>query len=110
LQGPLGATGLPGALGHGQRLGKVPAAAEVATAVSELRAHGVTRAVGRPIPGVNAFSAPVWSHEGQVALVITLLGHQDHVPSAWKSPGALALRQAASQLSRSLGAASKEPT
>jgi DNA-binding IclR family transcriptional regulator len=65
--------------------------------------HGCTRAVGRPIPGVNAFSTPVFDHDGQVALVLTLLGHQDHVPSAWTSPMAVAVRQAAAEVSRRLG-------
>jgi DNA-binding IclR family transcriptional regulator len=98
LQGPLGATGLQ------PRLTKTQLAAQVAPAVHELRLHGVTRAVGRPIPGVNAFSAPVWDHEGHPALVITLLGHQDHFPSAWGSPLALAVRQAAAEISQCLGA------
>lgn len=32
---------------------------------------------GKPIPGVNAFSAPVFDHEHEPVLVITALGHQD---------------------------------
>lgn len=77
--------------------------AEVESAKSELKAHGVTRAVGRPIPGVNAFSAPVRDHEGQVVLVITLLGHQDHFPATWSSPLASALRAAALAIASGMG-------
>lgn len=77
--------------------------AELAPVRDELRTHGVTRAVGRPIPGVNAFSAPVRDHEGEVALVITLLGHQDHVSEAWSSPMAAAVRAAAAQIAAHLG-------
>lgn len=78
-------------------------AAEADPAQAELRSHGVTRAVGRPIPGVNAFSAPVRDHEGEVVLVLTLLGHQDHFSSAWNSPMARAVRAAAAQISQHLG-------
>lgn len=77
--------------------------AECGPARAELQAHGVTRAVGRPIPGVNAFSAPVRDHEGEVSLVITALGHQDHFASAWSSPMAAAVRAAAAEASQRLG-------
>jgi DNA-binding IclR family transcriptional regulator len=69
----------------------------------EYAAHGCTRAVGRPIPGINAFSAPAFDHDGQPAVVLTLLGHQDHVSSAWTSPMAAAVKQAASEVSNRLG-------
>jgi len=71
--------------------------------VAEVRAQGVARAVGRPIPGVNAFSAPAFDHEGEVALVITLLGHQDHVSADWSGLPARAVRQAAADVSGRLG-------
>jgi DNA-binding IclR family transcriptional regulator len=77
--------------------------AEIAPAAAELAARGVTRAVGRPIPGVNAFSAPVRDHEGLPVLVITALGHQDHFASAWTSPMAEAVRAAAVSISQRLG-------
>jgi DNA-binding IclR family transcriptional regulator len=69
----------------------------------ELASHGCARAVGRPIPGVNAFSAPAFGHDGDPALVITLLGHQDNVPSAWSSPMAAAVKRAAAEISGQLG-------
>lgn len=72
-------------------------------AVAEVRAHGVARAVGRPVPGVNAFSAPAFDHEGEAALVITLLGHQDHLSPDWDGAPAQAVRQAAAELSHRLG-------
>lgn len=104
LGGPLGGT-LDGLASGGPPVGITPAQfdAERGPARAELQAHGVTRAAGRPIPGVNAFSAPVRDHEGEVALVITMLGHQDHFPSAWTSPMAVAVRDAATQVSASLG-------
>ena len=72
-------------------------------AVAEVQAHGVARAVGRPLPGVNAFSAAAFDHEGQVAVVITLLGHQDRLPPHWNGPAAKAVRDAAAQVSARLG-------
>ncbi|WP_341891018.1 IclR family transcriptional regulator [Variovorax sp. YR752] len=104
LGGPLGGA-LDGLAHGGPQASLAPAQldAERGPAQAELQAHGVTRAVGRPIPGVNAFSAPVRDHEGEVALVITMLGHQDHFPSAWSSPMAAAVRDAATQVSASLG-------
>jgi DNA-binding IclR family transcriptional regulator len=80
-----------------------PRMVHLAEARAEYSAHGCTRAVGRPIPGVNAFSAPAFSHDGEVAVVLTLLGHQDNVPSAWSSPMAAAVKQAAAEVSRRLG-------
>jgi DNA-binding IclR family transcriptional regulator len=108
LGGPLGGTlvgALDGLASGGPQLSMAPAQldAEHAAACSELRAHGVTRAVGRPIPGVNAFSAPVHGHDGDVALVITALGHQDRFPSGWSSPMAAAVRAAAAEVAGRLG-------
>ncbi len=77
--------------------------AQLEEARNELATHGCTRAVGRPMPGVNAFSAPAFDHDGEPAIVLTLLGHQDHVPSAWTSPMAAAVKQAAFEVSRRLG-------
>jgi len=75
----------------------------LAEAQQEYAARGCTRAVGRPVPGVNAFSAPAFDQSGEPAIVITLLGHQDHVPSAWASPMAAAVKQAATDVSYRLG-------
>jgi DNA-binding IclR family transcriptional regulator len=37
---------------------------QIAVAVAEVRENGLARAVERPIPGVNAFSAPVFDRSG----------------------------------------------
>lgn len=76
---------------------------ELETIAAELHRHGVTRAQGRPIPGVNAFSAAAFDHEGRPALVLTALGHEDAFPATWDSPLAAAVRQAAADVSRRLG-------
>jgi DNA-binding IclR family transcriptional regulator len=89
--------------GTGSAAPAAPDAAELTAARDEHTRHGCTRAVGRPVPGVNAFSAPVFNHAGEAVLVLTLLGHQDHVPPAWTSPMATALKQAAAEVSSRLG-------
>ncbi|HRO60440.1 MAG TPA: IclR family transcriptional regulator C-terminal domain-containing protein, partial [Burkholderiaceae bacterium] len=71
--------------------------------VAEFREHGLTRAVGRPIPSVNAFSAVAFDHEGEPAIVITALGHEDSFPSGWDSDVADAVRAAATEISHRLG-------
>jgi DNA-binding IclR family transcriptional regulator len=96
----------PGALGD--EPGRAPAlsAAErdvLRQARHDLHRHGLVRAEGRPIPGVNAFSAPAFDHEGQPAIVVTALGHQDHFPVDWRSSVADAVRGAAAEISRRLG-------
>lgn len=84
------------ALLHGRAQALQQARAEVA-------AHGVARAVGEPIPGVNAFSAAAFDHEGEPAIVITALGAQDDFDAGWDSPAAQAVRAAAAEITRRLG-------
>lgn len=78
-------------------------ATQQAAARAELKQHGCTRAVGRPMPGVNAFSAPIFDHVNNPVLVLTLLGHQDQVASAWNSTMAAAVKRAAAEASVQLG-------
>lgn len=80
-----------------------PKAGELQQAVAELREHGVTRAEGKPIPGVNAFSAPVLDHDGEPVVVITALGHRDGFSADWNSSAATAVRNAAAEASSRLG-------
>jgi DNA-binding IclR family transcriptional regulator len=76
--------------------------------LAEIRAEaarhgGLARAVGRPIPGVNAFSAAAYDHEGQAAIVITTLGHQDNFSPRWDAAPAQGVRRAADEISHRLG-------
>ena len=76
---------------------------EIQEIQAELLQHGVVGAIGRPIPGVNAFSAAVFDHEGKAVLVITALGHEDNFPADYDSDVARAVRQAAADVSLKLG-------
>jgi DNA-binding IclR family transcriptional regulator len=70
---------------------------------AEIRAEGMTRAVGNPLPGVNALAAPVFSFNGTVALAITLIGPAGTFDTAWDGQLAKTLREAAGDLSYRLG-------
>jgi DNA-binding IclR family transcriptional regulator len=97
------ASALGDAPGGKAKPGTDPRRALLAEAKAEYAAHGCTRAVGRPIPGINAFSAPAFDHDAEPAIVLTLLGHQDNVPSGWASPLAAAVKRAAADVSNRLG-------
>lgn len=76
---------------------------ELLAIAEESRAHGVSRAAGRPIPGVNAFSAAAFDHEGEPAIVITALDHEDRLDGRWTSSTARAVREAAQTITQRLG-------
>jgi DNA-binding IclR family transcriptional regulator len=76
---------------------------ELSEAKRELLRHGVTRAVESPIPGVNAFSAPAFDHEGHPALVITVFNTKDRLDADWQGAPARAARDAAASITSKLG-------
>lgn len=80
---------------------------QIDAAVAEVREKGLARAVERPIPGVNAFSAPVFDHSGSIALVITAIGPSGTFDVAWDSAIAEEVRKCAAAASTRLGFPSK---
>lgn len=77
--------------------------AEALACKADLEHYRICRAVGRPIPGVNAFSAPAFDHEGSVALALTITDHQDRMSSAWDCPSAVELIRVTTEISYRLG-------
>jgi len=77
--------------------------AQLDALTAEAREHGMSRAVGSVIPGINAFSAPVFNHDGKMALAITGLGPAGLLPSNWNGAIPKAIRTAAQTVSRQLG-------
>ena len=71
--------------------------------LAEVRRNGLARAMGDPLPGVNAFAAPVFDHAGHVALVITAMGPAGTFDPRWGSPIAKALQACAADVSKRLG-------
>jgi len=71
--------------------------------LQEVREHGMARVVGQPIPGVSAFAAPVFDHNGHIALVITTIGPTDGFDPDWNCAHATSLRDVANSISAQLG-------
>ncbi len=71
--------------------------------VAEVRQHGMARAVGHPIPGINAFSAPVFDSSGNLALAITAMGPADTFDPDWHGETARKVRACAAAICQRLG-------
>jgi len=76
---------------------------ELASIVAEVRGHGLARAVGAPIPGINALSAPVFDHTGGMVLAVTTLGPAGSFDADYRGALAKAVRACADGISRRLG-------
>jgi DNA-binding IclR family transcriptional regulator len=68
-----------------------------------VREHGMSRVVGKPIPGVSAFAAPVFDNNGHIALVITIIGPTGGFDPDWGCANANALREVSNSISAQLG-------
>ena len=71
--------------------------------VAEVREHGLGRAVGDALPGINALSAPVFDATGALALAVTTLGPAGSFDAAWDGPLATKVRECADGISARLG-------
>lgn len=71
--------------------------------LASVRRRGLARAIGRPVPSVNAFSAPVFDHTRELVLVMTALGPAGQFNTSWEGPIAAALRDCAGSVSQRLG-------
>jgi len=75
---------------------------QIEQVLAEMRQREMARAVGRPIPGVNAFSVPVFDQSGSLALVITAIGPEGTFDVDWESAIAVKLRHCATEVSERL--------
>jgi DNA-binding IclR family transcriptional regulator len=73
--------------------------------LKDIRSSGMAQVVSEPLPGINALSAPVFDHEGHLALVITVLGPTALFDPALDGDNAGALRACCEELSHRLGQA-----
>jgi len=71
--------------------------------LSEVRTRGLARVQNEPIPGINAFSAPVFNHTHAMVLAITVTGPTTTFDAEWDSPIATQLKDCAGRLSHVLG-------
>jgi DNA-binding IclR family transcriptional regulator len=86
-----------------QRVGSPMSSEQVAQQLAEIKRLGYATAIGSPIPGVNAISAPVFDHTGQMQLAVTLIGPAGLVDVGQDSPQAQRLLAFTEQLSAQLG-------
>ncbi|AYH45832.1 IclR family transcriptional regulator [Azoarcus sp. DN11] len=70
---------------------------------AEIRRERLARALGKPIPGINAFTAPIFDHNGHLALAITAMGPAASFDPAWDGAVATKLRACAKAISARLG-------
>lgn len=79
------------------------ARAQLDELTADFHKHGMSRVAGSLIPGINAFSAPVFNHDGKMVLAITGLGPAGLVPPNWNGPIPKAIRATALDISRRMG-------
>jgi DNA-binding IclR family transcriptional regulator len=75
----------------------------IKTMLADIRARHLARAVGDPFPGINAFAAPVFDHEGAVVLSVTAMGPERSFDPRWTSAIAKARLDCTDDISRRLG-------
>lgn len=78
--------------------------ADLARQLDEVRTQGLSRAVDALLPGISAMAAPVFDERGEMALSLTAIGPSAVFDTRVDGAVAVALRQAAADLSRRLGA------
>jgi len=77
--------------------------ADVEARLADIRVHGMARAIGNPLPGVDALSVPVFDNTGNVTLALTSLGPSGLFDVAWNGTIAKPLVACAQEISRKLG-------
>ncbi len=86
-----------------QRVGSPASLKTVAGELEQVRQSGFATAGSEPIPGINAISAPVFDHSGQLQLAITVIGPASVLPLDPDGSNARALLDVTGRLSAELG-------
>lgn len=71
--------------------------------LGEVRRHGMARTVGDPTAGINAISAPVFDHAGNMVLAVTIIGPLGSLDAEWDGAAAAQLKACAARISQRLG-------
>lgn len=71
--------------------------------LNEVRSRNLARVQNQPIPGIDAFSAPVFNHTHSMVLAITITGASIAFDSDWNGSIATELKACAGRLSHVLG-------
>ena len=86
-----------------QKIGPPASPEDMAHTIRAVRGAGYATTEGRPVPGVNAISAPVFDSTGQIQLALTLIGPAAALPLGAGNPFVLPLLDATRHLSQQLG-------
>lgn len=76
--------------------------------LEQIRNDGFATVEDPPVPGISAYSAPVFDHIGQIVLAITIIGQDRYLAGRAESEFVPALLEATSQLSHDLGFTPKQ--
>ncbi len=87
----------------GASAGEPESAAQWRARLDEIRRRGIERSIDVPSPGVSSMSVPVLDAEGRIKLALTVVGASGAMNVAWDGPLATALRDAARQVTETLG-------
>jgi DNA-binding IclR family transcriptional regulator len=90
-------------LSDSARRGAAVSRAEAEALFQRVRTRGLGHVAGQMLAGVHALGAPVFDHQGQLALALTALGPNGGFDDAEEGPIASILREAARSLSARLG-------
>lgn len=88
--------------GHGGGAKKI-SKKELEAVLGEVRQHGMARSAGELIAGINAISAPVFDHAGNIVLAVTVIGPMGTLAAAWDDAAAAELKECTARISRRLG-------
>lgn len=77
--------------------------------LTEVRAQGLARVAGDLLPGIAALSAPVFDWQGDLAAVLSILGHTDQFDASYDGETATALRRISGDLTARLGGQAPAP-
>jgi DNA-binding IclR family transcriptional regulator len=77
--------------------------AQLEPMLAETRLHGLSRSIGQPIAGIDAFCAPVFDSSGLLVMGITAMGPSATFDTDWNGTVAQPLKRCAEEVSLRLG-------
>jgi DNA-binding IclR family transcriptional regulator len=87
----------------GRSTKKKPARQEIEKTLTEVRRHGLARSIGEPTAGIHALSAPVFDHQGNITLAVTVIGPSGTLDASWNGDAAQQTRECAGRISARMG-------
>lgn len=75
---------------------------------AEVRGNGIAHSHGSRVAWINTLSAPVFDRDGNIAMAITMLGHQSTFSAAYESPVANSLKALGARLTAMMGGKAPE--